>query len=385
MKKITFLFLLCAFFLSCASTPKNNDAGNKDEITLLFAGDVMAHSPNYNMKDYEIIWDGIRDIVSSADLAFANIEAPVDTTKDPQNYPYFNMPLSYVQSTINAGFDVFSLCNNHTNDQGLEGIKETTKSFKKLFESEKDKGNTIYYSGLKEKETDEYSYNIIQSGKWKILFLPMTEILNRPLASKYINSIIPDTGKRVEFINYCKKLREKNECDLFILSWHANETEYIRTVTDTQEEFYKNLLDAGVDIIWANHAHIIKDRKIILNSSTNAVKIIMYANGNTISAQRTKPNLSSKNPVDERDNTGDGLLYKVILAKDKKNSTVTIIKAEPVFITTYITPQKDYLIKIMNEEFIEELLSKDQIKWADYIRRRIKINKKYTKDIIEWQ
>ena len=213
----------------------------------------------------------------------------------------------------------------------------------------------------------------------------MTEILNRPLASKYINSIVPDSSKRFEFINYCKKLREKNECDLFILSWHANETEYIRTVTDTQEDFYNQLLEAGVDIIWANHAHIIKDRKIILNTKTNAVKIIMYANGNTISAQRTKPNLTSKNPIDERDNTGDGLLYKVTLAKDKINKSVTIKKAEPVFITTYISPEKNYLIKIMNDDFINELLENDQYKWAEYIRRRIKINRKYTKDIIEWQ
>ena len=111
----------------------------------------------------------------------------------------------------------------------------------------------------------------------------------------------------------------------------------------------------------------------------------MYANGNTISAQRTKPNLTSKNPIDERDNTGDGLLYKVTLAKDKINKSVTIKKAEPVFITTYISPEKNYLIKIMNDDFINELLENDQYKWAEYIRRRIKINRKYTKDIIEWQ
>ena len=385
MKKFITLFSLCVLFISCASTPKNDYKENSDEITLIFAGDVMAHSPNYNMKDYDLIWDGIREIVTAADLSFANIEAPVDTTKDPQNYPYFNMPSAYVQSTINAGFDVFSLCNNHSNDQGLEGIKQTIKTTEELTKTAEEKGNKIYFSGLKEKETDEYSFNIIQSGKWKILFLPMTEILNRPLASKYINSIVPDSSKRFEFINYCKKLREKNECDLFILSWHANETEYIRTVTDTQEDFYNQLLEAGVDIIWANHAHIIKDRKIILNTKTNAVKIIMYANGNTISAQRTKPNLTSKNPIDERDNTGDGLLYKVTLVKDKINKSVTIKKAEPVFITTYISPEKNYLIKIMNDDFINELLENDQYKWAEYIRRRIKINRKYTKDIIEWQ
>ncbi len=382
--KHNILSLLCLtlFFYSCASTSKI-EKNNPDEITLLFAGDVMAHSPNYNMKDYDLIWSDVKDIINQADLAFANIEAPLDSTKPASNYPYFNMPVSYVQSCIDAGFDVFSLCNNHTNDQELSGIKETIKSSEKLTKEAKKNKKDVYFAGLRNSPKDSYSYHLIEYNNWKILFLPMTELLNRGIASDYINFVNSSSTKRNEFIQYCKNLREKNPCDLFILSWHANETEYIRSVTESQETFYQDLLNAGVDIIWANHAHIIKNRKIIIDSETQKPKIIMYANGNTISAQRTKPDFTAKNPIEERDNTGDGLFYKVTLLKNK--DSFSIKKIEPIFITTYITTANEYVIKVMDEDFINYLISNNRNNWANYIRKRIKINKEYTKDIIEWQ
>lgn len=388
-----FITSLIFLFASCQSTKAVSDLEKQQSnapsidntITLLFAGDVMAHNVNYNMKDYDIIWDGVRDTVQECDLAFANIEAPIDTTKPASNYPYFNMPKAYVQATIDAGFNVFSLCNNHTNDQELSGIKETIKTVNSLKTSEKEKGNEIYFAGVKEHSADSFIFQLIEKNGWKILFLPMTEILNRPLANQYINYINSSSKKRQEFADFCKKLRDENPCDLFILSWHANEPEYTRVVTEAQEAFYQSLLEAGVDIIWANHAHIIKDRKITINEETGSTKIIMYANGNTISGQRTKPDFKSENPIGERDNTGDGLFYKVTFGKKKNSDQITFVKSENIFITTYITPERNYIIHKMDDNFINYLDDNGFSNWARYIEKRITINNTYTKEIIEWQ
>ena len=86
-------------------------------ISLLFAGDIMAHSVNYVISDYPKIWRDVKYMIEPCDLAFANIEAPIDDTQKPQSYPNFNMPQAYIEAAVDAGFDVFSLCNNHTNDQ----------------------------------------------------------------------------------------------------------------------------------------------------------------------------------------------------------------------------------------------------------------------------
>ena len=357
-----------------------------DEIKLLFAGDIMAHTNNYHISSFDKIWRDVKYLIDGNDLVFANIEAPIDTTKPVSNYPNFNMPQNYVQAAVDAGFNVFSLCNNHSNDQYLDGIKETLKTVDRICEQAAKNATprSLYFSGLKNSKESEFSYNIIEKSGWKILFLPMTELLNRPDFSEYINYIKTDDVSRNEFIDYVKKLREKNPCTVFILSFHTAEPEYTRNITSRQEKFYKELIKNGVDIIWANHAHIIKNRKIIVDTETNCDKLIMYANGNTISGQRRNPDLTSKNPNGERDNTGDGLFYKVTLKKDN-NGSVKIKKCEPIFITTYINTANEFVLKPLNQDFVNYLYSVPRTNWAKYIERRININQEATKDLIEWQ
>lgn len=401
MKKRNYLplVLIALIFASCKTTDinipsetiietpeKQEEQKNKtSSITLLFAGDVMAHNVNYNMKDYDSIWDGVRDTVKNCDLAFANIEAPLDTTRPSSSYPAFNMPKAYAQATIDAGFNVFSLCNNHTNDQNLSGILQTIITTNELTQSEAEKGNKIYFAGLRQSKTDKYSHQLIEKNDWKILFLPMTEILNTPIAKGNVNYINSSKTERTAFIEYCKQLREENPCDLFIISLHANETEYIRTVTKYQQEFYDNLFEAGVDIIWANHAHIIKDRKVTINSENGTAKIVMYANGNTISGQRTSPNLTSSNPIGERDNTGDGLFYKVTFTKTTEKPLPVFKESENLFITVFKPQSNQYIIKFLNEDFINYLRENNLTNWVNYLEKRKKINEEYTKEIIEWQ
>lgn len=397
------VFFSTLFFYNCKSTKTESNTlieepaaelieeesilplENKKELTLLFAGDIMAHSVNYRISDYSKIWRDVQYLIEPADLAFGNIEAPIDTTQETQNYPNFNMSLEYVQAAIDAGFDVFSLCNNHTNDQNLNGIKETEKTVNKLIETAKTQNHDIYFSGLKKDKAAPFSYNYFEKDGWKILFLPVTEILNRPICVDNINYLEPSSKARNQFIETVKKLRQENPCDLFIISVHACDAEYSRVIPKSQNQFYMDLLDAGIDIVWANHAHIIKDRKYIMNTETQNMKVIMYANGNTISGQRTSPMLKSENPIGERDNTGDGLMVQLTFTKTDDNSQPVLSDSKNYFITTYINTANEYVIKPLNQEFIDYLYSVERTDWAKYIQKRIDINNEYTKDIILWQ
>lgn len=401
--QILFLFLFTALFISCGSVPKTytmeqaeentilQDSGVQDErtpkdtLTLLFAGDIMAHNVNYYVSSYDKIWRDVKYLIEPADLAFANIEAPIDTTKPASSYPSFNMTKKYVIAAIDAGFDVFSLCNNHTNDQYAAGIRETIKTTTELTKEFSQKGRSIYFSGLKTSEQAQFTYNIINRNGWKIIFIPITELLNRPDASELVNYVRPNEKSRLQFIELIKKIKSENECDLFIISVHTAEPEYTRNVTEAQDSFYMNLLENGADIVWANHAHIIKNRKIVSDTRINRDKIIMYANGNTISGQRTKPEFYAHNPNSERDNTGDGLFYKITIQKNNANKSLKLLKAEPLFITTYINTANEYVIKPLNSQFVEYLYSVPRKDWAKYIEKRIKINNKETKDFIIWQ
>lgn len=363
----------------------------KSRINLIFGGDIMAHTNNYRISDFSKIWLSVKDEISNSDFAFANIEAPFDHTKEVSSYPRFNMPLNYVKEAINSGFNVFSLSNNHTNDQGKTGIQNTQKNANSLESESLLTQRKIYFSGIK--ENDEFSYRIIQNENWKILFIAITELLNSPQSSSLINYVPPLKNERDSFVELITQLQQKYEHDLFILSVHTSEAEYKREVTKTQDEWYSRLLQNGVDIIWANHAHTIKERKIII--SDDGPKIIMYGNGNTISGQRPNPLLYEENVDTQRDNTGDGLLYRVILEKEEnqnilesENSNsknkITIKQIKPIFITTYINTAGESVIKKLDDEFIKYLDEVPRKEWARYIEKRKEISEK-TKDYIQWQ
>ena len=402
-------FLFLTLLTACASTknlkPQEENpveiAGSKnnetlsDRLSITFAGDIMAHSVNHNVSKYDKIWDGVRTYIESADLAFGNIESPVDQTKPVSSYPNFNLPRRYVEAAIDAGFDIFSLANNHSFDQFEKGIQQTIKTAEEITAKYAENGQKVYFSGLKKNKGDSYSYNIVEKNGWRILFLPVTGILNYPHDHAFINYVKTGEKTHKEFVEFCKKLRAENPCDLFIISMHADEPEYKRAVLKSQRDFYLQLLEVA-DVVWANHAHIIKDREFVFESESGRHKLIMYANGNTISAQRTQPTFDLGTPMSERDHTGDGLLYSVQFIKTKSGKTryntegkpenpVQIKKAEPVFITTYINTAWEFVLKPLNQDFVNYLKEVKRKDWASYIERRIKVNTEQTKDLITWQ
>ena len=375
MLRIRFLLFSVISFslLSCTSVP---DAAlsvapeNTDELSLLFAGDIMAHKPNYSFGKFDAIWEDVKEDVSAADLAFANIEAPVAESLEWSTYPAFNMHHSYIESVIAAGFDVFSLANNHTNDQLLQGIKETREYFASL------KGQNIYAAGLKFSSGGPLTYQLIEKNGWKVLFVAVTQLLNRNDASSWID-YYPSTEKKLAQLKAdIKKLNETVEHDLFIVSIHCDEAEYVRTVSDTHRTLYRELAEKyGVDIVWANHPHVVKEWEVTAGGA-----LIMYANGNTISAQRTNPQFLK--PETERDYTGDGLFMKVKVAKLNGKNTVTALK--PVLVTTYKTPLGQYVVRKLDDDLIHSLRRAGVDKWPEYLAARKKIMAKIKGPVI-WQ
>lgn len=384
-----FAFLPLLFAVTgCSTVSKQTPPEKEDTITLLFAGDVMAHKPNFNMRGYNKIWESISGTVQSADLAFANIEAPVSKDLPYSSFPNFNMHPEYPEAAVSAGFNVFSLVNNHTNDQGLEGMRATAKWAETVHTQTQnaENGRTVYFSGLKKSPEEKFSSCIIEKDGWTILFLAVTEILNRPDFKTYMN-YVPYTQKGRESLTaFVSALRKENPCDIFVLSVHTDETEYVPGVAEKRRNYYYTLLESGVDVIWANHPHIIREREIIGNERTgNLEKLIMYGNGNTISGQRWQPELD--NPLNDRENTGDGLLFEVTFSRKhgtESEKNVIIKETNPCYITTYINTNWEFIIKNLDSDFVDYLKNAGRHKWASYIEKRIEICGK-TKETIVWK
>ncbi len=354
----------------------------EDTLLVSFAGDLMAHNELWkHTNDYDKMYDDVRDMLTATDLALANMETPVDAKKPYSTYPSFNVHPDYADAAVRAGFNLFSLSNNHTNDKGLEGIQETEAYFSDLADSTKDSNRPVHYSGLKDGKDAAFSYAHFEYKGWKILFLAVTEILNSGDSKEYINFIKQDAASRKKFTDYVKKLREDNPCDLFILSVHCGEPEYILTIAKEQLNFYHDLLKNGVDVVWANHPHVARDWEVIADKERQLpAKMIFYSQGNTISGQRRSPSFDF--PTLVREYTGDSFITNVRFLRDEKG--IRIVSVHPVLITTYITSDRNFIIKRLTDDFIQELKDEGRDKWAKYLVSRRKLMKNIKGKLI-WQ
>ena len=347
----------------------------------------MAHSENFSMKEEEfsLIWEDVKPLIIRNDLSFANIESPVIDTMEWKAYPLFNMHSSYVQEAVNSGFNVFSIVNNHINDQGLEGIYETRKLFQLLKDQSAESARPVYFSGIKKSREDQFNYTVIEKNGFKILFLAVTELLNQNSYKSYLNFVNPDEKSFEILGKFIKDKKTETNSNLFILSLHTSEEEYVSKVSDKRKKMYRTLLNSGCDILWANHPHVIREYELFGNKQTgNLNKIIFYGNGNTISGQRRSPVYT--NPENPRDYTGDGLLFEVKLVKkyNKEQTEITIENYKSHFITTYIDSKRRFLLRNLDAKFIQSLKDKGKTKEEYYFTRRKEISEN-TKETIIWE
>lgn len=395
------LILAAALLCSCQSAKRSRSKN----LRLLFAGDIMAHTQNFAMKDYSLIWDDVREQVESADFSFANLEAPVDKSKPFESYPTFNMQPSYPAAALDAGFNLISLANNHSNDQGSQGIKATalwaagiegktatpapqteskaktraqTKS-QKAFQAQ-NAARPVFFSGIT--EGGQMSFRQFHWHEYKIAFIAVTELLNTWKNYEEINYVPPTKKGRAAFVQKIAGMKEALQPDLFIVSVHTSEEEYVLTVLPEVQKFYKDLLAAGADIVVSNHPHVIRPVELLGQKADKKIrKAIIYANGNTISGQRRL--LNYEEPEQIWNYTGDGRLFEMELAIDEKGFFALNYKT--TFITAF-TPQgeRSPVIKRLDENFIKTLSENGQKKDSIYYQARLDALKKI-KDILTWQ
>jgi poly-gamma-glutamate synthesis protein (capsule biosynthesis protein) len=133
-------------------SPLLNQEATSQEISILFAGDVMLGGRMIKMiheKGTSYPFEGTREYFQSADLFFCNLEAPFGRSGIPYPKRYnFLVPPEFVEVLVYGSVDGVSLANNHIMDYGIEGLRSTLAVLK-------EKGIAIAGAGRNEKEARE--------------------------------------------------------------------------------------------------------------------------------------------------------------------------------------------------------------------------------------
>jgi poly-gamma-glutamate capsule biosynthesis protein CapA/YwtB (metallophosphatase superfamily) len=125
-----FAAAVCASALTTAAGAQSMHGGKT--LSVLACGDILlARTPGKRVAEYGFRYpfEGVKRLVSEADIAFANLEAPASYIGVPYPGKPPNVTFRADPATLFgvawAGFDVLSLANNHMNDFGPLAVAET--------------------------------------------------------------------------------------------------------------------------------------------------------------------------------------------------------------------------------------------------------------------
>ncbi len=257
------------------------------KISIMAVGDIMFHRAQIDAAydketkthDFSYSYQFVKDILSSADLAIGNLECPLAGPGRPYsvaNGKSFNAPDSAAIALKEAGFDVLSTINNHSHDRRLAGLLRTIDTLREA---------GIVCAGTR-KDADEPRFFMtdLQGIRVGVTAYSYGD-KNADYANLYARS---NTQKALETIGQTVIEMREAGAEIVILFIHWG-SEYQRKPTGQQTKLAHVLCEAGVDIIFGSHPHVLQPVDILTSESGHRT-IVAYSLGNFISNQRTRFN-----------------------------------------------------------------------------------------------
>lgn len=267
-------------------------------IKLVAVGDIMMGT-NYPSKSYlpkgdgSYLWKNVKDKLKDADITFGNHEGVILTEggtakrcNNPNACYVFRTPDRYAFNFKEVGFDFLSLANNHANDFGTVGRRNTQKVLDDL---------GIAYSGSTEKP-----YVIKEIGGVKVGMAAYSP--NRGTRSLHALDEIKET---------MRMLSEK--CDIVIASFHGGaEGAKNRHITRKRETYYGEnrgnvyelahmMIDHGADVVIGHGPHVVRAVEVYKD------RFIAYSLGNFLTYKRfSMRGYAGESPILELEITKNG-------------------------------------------------------------------------------
>ena len=238
-------------------------------ISIAAVGDMMLGTdyPENHLPDDDGVsfLNAVTAVISSADIAFGNLEGvlvdggdPGKTCKNPNACYLFRSPTRYAKHFQEAGFDVLSLANNHARDFGEEGRTMTMQALDAV---------GIYHSG-REGEFASFTVNDL---KVAVLAYAVTRDSNLLLDYALAESTVAEYAATH---------------DIVIVSFHGGaegqdathipfaEEEYFGEPRGDVVLFARCMVDAGADLVIGHGPHVVRGIERYKN------RLIAYSLGN---------------------------------------------------------------------------------------------------------
>lgn len=285
------------------STETSAEPVQEDKVVhVLAAGDNLIHysvyknaeayAENGEAYNFAPIYENVRYLVESADVAILNQETIISESNEIRGANggalLFNSPPEVADAVIDLGFDVFTMANNHLLDFGASALEESINFWNKKAEE-----NDLTVLGAYLNEEDANNIRVREVNGVKIAFLAYAEHING-------FSIPYDSPLRV-VMNYEedvieRQIKEASQiADAVIVSAHWG-VEDTNIVSDDRIELANKMVEWGADVILGCHTHTAETMEWI-EREDGTKGFVYYSMGNFVCAQTDNFNLIGEMPM----------------------------------------------------------------------------------------
>lgn len=253
------------------------------EVTASITGDLLFEGPLYEWMDqyqYGAYFDQVKPYLKG-DLIIGNQEVLIGGDElGISGWGYsFNAPYKIGEQLPDLGFNVLTLANNHENDRGLAGIKNTRQFFDQI---------NMFTSGMYLSLEERNQTPVIEKNGVRFGVLAYTYSTNTYVGSDYDYAIPYFLDANLQFTEEYKEILKrdveaaKEVSDVVIVAMHWG-TEFTYDLTSSQQAAAEYLNELGVDLIIGNHSHCLQPMEY-LTSSSGYETFVIYSLGNFVSA-----------------------------------------------------------------------------------------------------
>lgn len=296
----------------------------KTSVIISAVGDVMMHMPQIRAGqipgggyDFRSVFQEVRPYIEKADIALANFETTIGTRdRGYSGYPRFSAPHEILEALRFAGFDVLTTANNHCLDWLEFGVENTLNKMDEY---------GIMHTGTARTPEESQKLLIIEKNEIKVGILAYTygtngmEVLISQDKLSYMVNYFSDFDKVRRDI---KRIREAG-AEVVVVCMHWG-NEYERTPGEEQKDLAQRLANAGADIIFGSHPHVIQPveiMEVVLEDGAKKNVFVAYSLGNFISNQKDRY-------------TDIGVIVNVEVVKDHNENTISIVKV--TYVPTWV-------------------------------------------------
>ncbi|MBH5318220.1 CapA family protein [Paenibacillus sp. GSMTC-2017] len=231
---------------------EETNSGSDERISLSFVGDLLPGeyvTPFMTQHGYGFPYEKAMLYLSEPDLLAGNLELPITKRGTPlvgNKYVYKGLPEA-LPALRDAGFDVFSLANNHALDQGVEGMVDTMTHLDEA---------GISHMGTGNNDTEAFAPVIKEVNGIKVAYIGVSNVI--PFAEQKADrnvAGIAETYETTRTVKAIKSAKEKADIVVLMVHWGV-------MGADMPEPYQKNnariYIDAGADLVIGSHPHVLQ-------------------------------------------------------------------------------------------------------------------------------